>query len=98
MYWNKNKEIGFYWIVSENHPPLDEIRINMFTELIKESDLIPKVIAKYISVTVPNNSGVNEREFHGTISVMSHIIKSITRILCKAEGNRKKDKKGAELS
>ncbi|XP_042883267.1 uncharacterized protein LOC122260182 [Penaeus japonicus] len=87
----KNKAPGPDKIVTEMIKALDEFGIDKMTEVINEiydSGEIPEELSKSIFIALPKKPGAIECELHRTISLMSHIIKIILRIIMERARSR----------
>ena len=63
---------------------LEDFGIDTMTEIINElydSGTIPEDLSKSIFIALPKNPNATECELHGTISLVSHVIKMILRII-----------------
>ncbi len=80
----KNKAAGPDDIVVEMLTSLEEFGIEKLTEIVNEiydSGEIPEDLSKSIFIALPKKPGAVDCELHRTISLMSHIIKIILRII-----------------
>ncbi|MCH9665805.1 MAG: hypothetical protein K0U41_08180 [Gammaproteobacteria bacterium] len=80
----RNKAAGPDEIVTEMITALEEFGIEKLTEVVNEiydSGEIPDDLSKSIFIALPKKPGATECELHRTISLMSHIIKLILRII-----------------
>ena len=80
----RNKAAGPDDIVTEMIVALKDFGIEKLTEVLNEvydSGEIQEDLSKSISIALPNKPGAIECELHRTISLMSHVIKILLRIL-----------------
>ena len=80
----RNKAAGPDGIVVEMIEALEDFGINKLTEIINEiydSGSIPEDLSKSIFIALPKKSNATECELHRTISLMSHVVKIVLRIL-----------------
>ena len=80
----RNKAAGPDDIVTEMIVALEDFGIEELTEVLNEvydSGEIPEDLSKSIFIALPKKPGANECELHRTISLMSHVIKILLRIL-----------------
>ena len=71
-------------IATEIITALEDFGIEKLTECINEvydTGDIPKHLSKSIFMALPNKPGAIECELHRTISLMSHIIKMLLRVI-----------------
>ena len=80
----KNKAPGPDGITTEMIKALDDFGIEKITILANEiydNGKIPEDLSRSIFIMIPKKPGAIECELHRTISLMSHIIKLILRII-----------------
>ena len=80
----RNKAAGPDGIVVEMIEALEDFGIDTMTEIINEiydSGTIPEDPSKSIFIALPKKPNATECELHRTISLMSHVIKMILRII-----------------
>ena len=80
----RNKAAGPDGIVVEMIEALEDFGINTLTEIINEiydSGSIPEDLSKSIFIALPKKSNATECELHRTISLMSHVVKIVLRII-----------------
>ena len=80
----RNKAAGPDGIVVEMIEALEDFGIDTMTEIINEiydSGTIPEDLSKSIFIALPKKHNATECELHRTISLMSHVIKMILRII-----------------
>ena len=80
----RNKAVGPDGIVVEMIEALEDFRTDTMTEIINEiyeSGAIPEDLSKSIFIALPKKPNATECELHRTISLMSHVIKLILRII-----------------
>ena len=86
-----NKAAGPDGIVTEMVTALDDFGIEKLTEVtneIYESGEIPEDLSKSIFIALPKKPGATECELHRTISLMSHIIKIILKVIMARARNK----------
>ena len=91
----KNKAAGPDDIVTEMIVALEDFGIEKLTEILNEvydSGEIPEDLSKSIFIALPKKPGAIDCEMHRTISLMSHVIKILLRILI--DESKKEDKTG----
>ena len=79
-----NKATGPDEIVAEMVSALDDFGLQKLTECLNEiydTGEIPEELSKSIFIALPKKAGAIECELHRTISLMSHIIKILLRII-----------------
>ena len=79
-----NKAAGPDEIVAEMVSALDDFGLQKLTECLNEiydTGEIPEELSKSIFIALPKKAGAIECELHRTISLMSHIIKILLRII-----------------
>ena len=80
----RNKAAGPDGIVVEMIEALEDFGINTLTEIINEiydSGSIPEDLSRSIFIALPKKSNATECELHRTISLMSHVVKIVLRII-----------------
>ena len=95
----RNKATGPDEISAEMLEALDDYGLEKLTELINEiydSGDIPEDLSKSIFIALPKKAGATECELHRTISLMSHIIKVVLRIIMTRVRNKIKPEIGQE--
>ena len=95
----KNKAAGPDEIMTEMIMALDEFGIEKLTEVINEiydSGEIPEELSKSIFIALPKKPGTIECVLHRTISLMSHIIKIILKVVMARSRNRIRPEIGKE--
>ncbi len=95
----KNKAAGPDEIVTEMITALEDFGTEKLTDVINEvynSGDIPEDLSKSIFIALPKKPGATEYELHRTISLMSHIIKIILRIIMMRARSKTKAEIGEE--
>ncbi|XP_047469237.1 uncharacterized protein LOC125025306 [Penaeus chinensis] len=80
----KNKAPGPDEIVIEMIDALEDFgiqRLTTITNIIYDTGEIPDILLKSIFIALPKKTGATECELHRTISLMSHIMKIILKVL-----------------
>ncbi|XP_047494947.1 uncharacterized protein LOC125043038 [Penaeus chinensis] len=95
----KNKAAGPDEIVTEMVTAMEDFGIEKLTEVINDiydSGEIPKELSKSIFIALPKKPGAIEYELHRTISLKSHIIKNILRVIMARSRSRTRPEIGKE--
>jgi len=80
----KNKAAGPDEIVTEMLTSLEDFGKEKLTEMMNEiydSGVIPDDLSKSIFIALPKKPGATECELHRTISLMSHVVKLLLKII-----------------
>jgi len=95
----RNKAAGPDEVVTEMIVVLEDFGIEKLTEVLNEvydSGQIPEDLSKSIFIALPKKTGAIECELHRTISLMSHVIKILLRILMMRARSKIKPEIGKE--
>ncbi len=94
-----NKTAGPVITVTEMITALEEFGIEKITEIsnqIYDSGDIPEDLCKSVFIALPKKPGAVECALHRTISLMSHVIKIILRIIMARARSRIRSEVGRE--
>ena len=95
----RNKAAGPDGVVIEMILTLEDFGIDKLTEILNEvynSGEIPDDLSKSVFIALPKKPGAIECELHRTISLMSHVVKILLRILMKRARNKIRPEIGKE--
>ena len=95
----RNKAAGPDGVVIEMILALEDFGIDKLTEILNEvynSGEIPDDLSKSVFIALPKKPGAIECELHRTISLMSHVVKILLRILMKRARSKIRPEIGKE--